>query len=90
MRESQAIKDLLQRVIPNRQDFFVFEYIDADNGKDVYEIDFIDGKIVLRGNNNSSIAFALGQYLKYTANVNFSWCGCDTALSEKLPVPTFT
>ncbi|MBQ8720046.1 MAG: alpha-N-acetylglucosaminidase N-terminal domain-containing protein, partial [Clostridia bacterium] len=59
----------LQRIVPNHMDQIICEYIDADHGMDVYEIDSKDGKIVLRGNSNSSIALAFGQYLRNTAKV---------------------
>ena len=89
MNKINAVKELIKRVIPDHADSFILEYVEDDNGKDVYEIDYNSGKIVLRGNNNNSIASALGQYLKHTANVNFSWCGSDVTLPKELPAPTY-
>ena len=83
------VYSLIKRVLPNHYDQIVAEYISDDNGRDIYEIDFNNDKVVLKGNNNVSIALALGQYLKYTAHANLSWCGSDITLPEKLPVPAY-
>ena len=89
-QNTSPIQALMQRVIPHHADQIILEYIVADGEKDVYEIDAKNGKIVLRGNSISSLSLALGQYLKHTAKVNFSWCGCDCTLPKTLPVPTPT
>lgn len=83
-----AINDLVKRVLPEHYEQVVCELCESVDGKDVYEIDWIDGKLVLRGNSPVSIAAALGQYLKYDAKVNISWCGCNTKLPDKLPQAT--
>lgn len=84
------ISTLIQRIIPNHINQITCEYIDSDHGMDVYEIDSKDGIIVLKGNSNSSIALALGQYLRHTAKVNLSWCGNGLLLPDRLPQPSYT
>ncbi len=81
------MRAFIERVLPEHKDRVEYSYIDTCNGCDVYEIDWIDDKLVLRGNNKISISAALGFYLKHTAKVNISWCGGNFKLPEKLPKP---
>lgn len=85
MRE---IYNLIARVLPSHKEQIVCEICEASEGKDIYEIDWLDEKLVLRGNNAVSIATALGWYLKYDAKVNLSWCGSNMELPDKLPKAT--
>ena len=64
------------------------ELIPADNGKDVFEIESRDGKVVLRGNSPLSQAVALNWYLKYSAHCNVSLNGRQLDLPAKLPAVT--
>lgn len=85
----QIVRDLIERYLPGHSDDFVIETISADGGRDTYELDSRDGKIVLRGNNSGSVAAALGWYIKYTMKANISWCGKRIPVfgSGKLPMP---
>lgn len=83
-----SIEDLIKRVLPKHYTQIEYEFCDNENGKDVYEIDSRNGKLLLRGNNCVSIASALGYYLKNTAKVNISWCGGNMNLPEKLVMPS--
>lgn len=83
-----AIYELIGRVLPNHKEQIVCQLCEPHEGKDVYEIDWADGKLVLRGNNYISLAAALGWYLKYDAKVNLSWCGSNMKLPERLPKAT--
>jgi len=80
-----AIYDLVKRVLPKHYEQVECEIINSDNDKDIYEIDWKKGKLILKGNNFISIATALGRYLRYDAKVNISWCGENMNLSENLP-----
>ena len=53
---------LITRLIPKRAAQFACEIIPADGGRDVFEIEAKDGKIVLRGNSALSLAVALNWY----------------------------
>lgn len=82
----KATRALLQRVLPKHHDQLSIEFIAADNGKDVFELESKAGKVVLRGNNTVSIGSALNWYLKYYCRVQQSWCGDNMNLPETLPL----
>ena len=50
-----AAAALVARVLPNRAGEFAVEIIPAVDGKDVFEVESANGKIVLRGNNGVSV-----------------------------------
>lgn len=82
-----AIYGLLDRVIPHYTNQFIVETISTNNDSDVFEIDTLNGKIVLRGNNTIAQASALNWYLKYTCNCQLSDCGSQMDLPQNLPLP---
>jgi len=81
-----AARGVLERLLPGYADRFVLETIPAEAGRDVFEIDHRDGKIVLRGNTAISICSALNWYLKYRCFCHVSWCGRRLSLPEPLPL----
>jgi len=83
----QGTMGLIKRVLPKHSSFFLVEQIAQENGKDVFEIEGENGRIVLRGNTPVEVASALKWYLKYYCHVQQSWCGDNMDLPEKLPVP---
>ncbi len=85
MRELQAVRDLIARVLPNHKEQIVLEWCSAE--KEFYEIGGEEGRIVLRGSTVSAITAALGYYLKHDAKVHMSWCGSRVELPERLPAP---
>ena len=84
--DKQAAKAFVKRVVPTVADKFVIEEIPADNGKDVFELQSRNGKIILGGNKALSIASALGYYLKYYCRDDFGWNGNNMKLPATLPV----
>lgn len=65
--------DLVGRVVGN--DFknkFIFELREPLHGRDVFELDNKDGKILVRGNNGISMASGFNYYLKNYANVDYN------------------
>lgn len=52
----KASEALLKRVIPKQANQFVIKSIVAENGKDVFEIEAVNNKIILRGNDGVAIA----------------------------------
>lgn len=80
-----ASKNLIKRVIPTYADSFEVEYVGQEEGKDVFELESIGDKIVLRGNNGVSVASALNYYLKYYAHCDISWNGIN--LNVPFPMP---
>ncbi len=55
------------------------------SGRDVFEIESRDGKIVLRGNTALSMATALNWYLKHYCHCDISLCGSQLHLPNPLP-----
>lgn len=81
----KASGDLVQRVLPQHYQQIHIQPIDADNQKDVFEIETVNNKIVLRGNNAITVASALNWYLKYYCHAQQSWCGENMDLPAILP-----
>ena len=81
----QAAAALVARVLPARAGEFAIEIIPAADGKDVFEVESANGKIVLRGNNGVSVASALNWYLKEICHAQLSWCGDQLNLPAQLP-----
>ena len=82
-----ASKTLLQRIVPNHASQFVIEAIRSSAGKDVFEIESRNNKIVLRGNNGVAIASALYYYLNEFCNAQITWNGTNLKLPATLPRP---
>ncbi|MCU0748249.1 MAG: alpha-N-acetylglucosaminidase [Akkermansiaceae bacterium] len=78
-------KALIARVVPTHAIQFSCEIIPQENQADVFEIESVNGKVVLRGNHAVSLASAFNWYLKYTAKCDFSQCGIQMKLPDKLP-----
>ncbi|MBN1589659.1 MAG: alpha-N-acetylglucosaminidase C-terminal domain-containing protein [Pirellulales bacterium] len=82
---AQAARGLLQRVLPDHVDHFVFEPIADENGSDVFEIESIDGTIRIRGNNGVAMASGLNWYLEHYGYCQLSFCGDQLDLPDPLP-----
>ena len=74
----QEIKVLIKRIVLELDGMFDFEIIEKQNSKEVFELDSKDGRPVLRGDSQLSIAAALGYYVKKYLKFNISWCGSRT------------
>ncbi|MFC4232483.1 alpha-N-acetylglucosaminidase [Parasediminibacterium paludis] len=87
-----ASKALLQRVVPTRAASFIVQAYhthnnnDSTSNRDVFEIESMHGKIVLRGNNGVAIASALYYYLNEYCHCQITWNGTNLNLPKKLPV----
>lgn len=79
---------LVQRVVKSNALNFVVEPIPAVDGKDVFEIESRNGKIVLRGNRPVAVASALNWYLKYFCHCQVSWNNFEAVLPDRLPLVT--
>src|SRR5581483_8385459 len=65
---------LIKRVIPQRADSFVVEQLNV-TGKDAFEIESKNGKVILRGNNGVAVASALYYYLNEYCHCQITWNG---------------
>jgi alpha-N-acetylglucosaminidase len=81
----KAAEALIARVIPDRAKNMIVQIIPSENAKDVFEIESINNKIILRGNNGISVASALNWYLKYYAHCQVSWNSDNIKLPKVLP-----
>lgn len=76
---------LIKRVLPFKTDGFLVDRIAAEQGKDVFEVESLNDKVMLRGNTPGSVASALNWYLKNIMRCDISWCGNQLAVPEILP-----
>ncbi len=81
----EAARGVLERLLPERTECFVLECIPKQDGRDVFEIEGVGGKIVVRGSNGVSICSGLNWYLKYHCHCHVSWCGDQLDLPDPLP-----
>ncbi len=82
---TDAVQGLVRRVLPGHADRFAFVQIPADNGRDVFEIKTVDGKVVIRGNNGVAMAAGLNWYLKHYGHSTISLHGRQVNLPDTLP-----
>jgi alpha-N-acetylglucosaminidase len=80
-----AAQGLVQRLLPDHANRFVFDFVVPDEGRDVFELETRDGQVVIRGNNGVSMAMGLNWYLKHYCRCHVSWCGSQLTLPDPLP-----
>jgi alpha-N-acetylglucosaminidase len=83
----RAVEGLARRLLGDRAEAFRFEPISAAQGRDVFEIEAADSRVVIRGNNGVSLAAGLNWYLKEYCRCSVSLRGNNLRLPEKLPAP---
>ncbi|TKT90436.1 alpha-N-acetylglucosaminidase [Dyadobacter frigoris] len=83
---SETGKGLIGRVIPSHASHFEVEELAAKSGKDEFEIESKNNKIILRGTSGVAVASALYHYLTEYARCQITWNGTNLDLPEKLPV----
>lgn len=81
-----AAESLIQRVVPHYTGRFVVEALNSQPGRDIFEIESKDSKIILRGNNAGSVASALYYYLTNYCQAQITWNGTNLNLPAKLPL----
>ena len=84
---TEAARELAQRIVPALAGQLSFETIPADSGHDVFEIESLGGRIVLRGNNGVALASALNRYLEEFGRCAVSW-NCGDQLTVPNPAPS--
>ncbi|MHC4664877.1 MAG: alpha-N-acetylglucosaminidase [Planctomycetota bacterium] len=77
--------EMVERLFGERSVDFHFETIPSDNGKDVFEIESENQKLIVRGNNGVSMARGLNWYLKYYCHQNVAWDSTRVMLQKELP-----
>ncbi|WP_231491581.1 alpha-N-acetylglucosaminidase [Pedobacter sp. Leaf170] len=81
-----ASNQLIERVLPKQHQYFTTQSIASENGKDVFEIESKQNKIVLRGSSGVAIASAFYHYLTEYAHCQITWNGTNLKLPAKLPL----
>lgn len=84
-QNKKTIYSLIKRVVPQDAARFAIAFIPREGGKDVFELESKNGRIILRGNNGVSIASALNFYLKNYAHCDITWNGSNLRLPHQLP-----
>jgi alpha-N-acetylglucosaminidase len=82
---AEAARGLVQRLAPQHVDQFLFEMIPEDNGRDVFELESRDGRIVVRGSSGVVMASGWNWYLKYYCRCHVSLWGNQLKLPDPLP-----
>ncbi len=80
-----ATNALIERLLPQYAGQFHIQFIPQDTGFDVFEIESVDGQVMLRGNNGVSVASALHHYLRHVCGGDISWNGSQLNLPVQLP-----
>ena len=82
--ESSA-RALAERLLPGRAEGFVFERIDPEDGRDVFEVESRGDRIVIRGPSGVAMASGLNWYLKSLCRCQVSVSGDQLSLPRPLP-----
>lgn len=81
----EASRQLVKRILPEHSSAFILESIMPENGKDVFEIESRNNKIVLRGSNGVSLASAFYYYLTEYCHSQITWNGSNLKMPKTLP-----
>lgn len=84
----QAARALIRRLLPQQAERFEFELLPAADGRDVFELESRDGRIVIRGNTGVSLATGLNWYLNQYCDCHVSLHGRQLNLPDPLPAVT--
>lgn len=86
-KNTKAAMELMMRIIPSAEGKILFKDIEAENGKDVFELNMEGDKIVIKGNSANSMAVGLNHYLKYYCKTTVSWYADDPVeITSVLPL----
>lgn len=82
--DNPVMRSMVKRLVPQHAEQFVFE--ELNDTTDVFEVESSDEKIIIRGNNENSMAVGLNHYLKYYCLTSVSWHLHDSIqVPAKLP-----
>ena len=78
---------LIERTTPHLADRFVTQTIEKQNGRDLYEIEAAEDKIILRASSNSALGAGYYRYLRDFCNMDLSPCGNIEVYASGDPLP---
>ncbi len=76
---------LVKRIMGDHSSNIKTEFINVQNGKDVFEIESKNNKTIFRGNTGVAIASALYYYLNEFCHAQITWNGSNLHLPKILP-----
>src|SRR5512140_3563300 len=82
----RAAAALVARVLPGRSASFAIEGLPFEQGRDVFEVESRNGRIVLRGSTGVAVASALNWYLEHVVRTNVAIPLRPITLPASLPV----
>jgi alpha-N-acetylglucosaminidase len=78
------VKGLVSRIAPAWASRIIFENLHSD--KDVFELNWVNGKLFIKGNNVNSMAVGFNYYLKYYCHTDVTWYSADKIeLPKQMP-----
>jgi len=81
-----AASEVIERILPEHAHRFILELIEDENEMDVFEIETINRKIVIRGSSGVAICSGFNYYLKNYCNALYHFrTGVNLNLDEGLP-----
>ena len=83
--ESEALKaaqDVIVRTIGTTEGITLAQ-IPSQDGKDCYQIDAKDGKLLIKGSSPSAICYAFNKYLRYACGSMVTWGGKESSCVER-------
>lgn len=80
----KVAEEVICRTIGTVEDI-VLEEVPSVDGKDCYEIDAKDGKLLIKGSSPSAICYAFNKYLRYACGSMVTWGGKKLDLPEVWP-----
>lgn len=80
-----ASKALVQRILPNHFQQLSVELVNSNKGKDWFDIESSNNKIILRGTSGVAVASALYYYLNQFCHAQITWNGTNLNLPKVLP-----
>lgn len=81
----EAARGVLRRLIGADADRLRLEAIAAEQGRDVFELQTLGERVVVRGSSGVAIASGAYWYLKHYCHCDVSWCGDQLRLPDPLP-----
>ena len=86
---NDAVVGLNERIAPGKSDNFILETIIPENNQEVFELESINGKIVLRGSSSLALTRAFNWYLNHYCYTSVSWYKAEPIdMPSVLPVVT--
>lgn len=79
--------DFIKRNTPAIAGLFITELRDKEDGRAFYEIEAVNGKILLRGDCKISLATAYGRYLRDCCGADLSALANETITPDNAPLP---